>query len=169
VALMRALDAVSSSGREPWLRPDPPEGSLHPVAAHAGHVLLVDDDPHHRIPLLRALRRKGHAVLHAADGASGELLCRTSTHQLAALIACADMKRMDGFELALRVGRMRPEVRVLLMGRTSAAREDARRARERGYEVIEAPFTPEDLCARLTELLGAGADNETQPVAMTGQ
>ena len=141
----------------------PPEASRHPALRLVGKpvaapqrpfgVLLVDDNPHHRIALLRALRDQGHSVLHAADGASGETLCRASQLEIDALVACADMKRMCGFELARRVGRMRPEVRVLLMWHHFEAPEEAHRAYARGYAVIEEPFTPEELCCRLTGLL----------------
>jgi CheY-like chemotaxis protein len=117
-------------------------------------ILLVDDNVRHRILLLRALRDQGHSVLHAADGASGEALCRASRLKIDALVACADLKRMSGFELARRMVRLRPEVRVLLMCRHLAGPEEAHRACERGYAVIEEPFTPEELCRRLTGLLG---------------
>jgi CheY-like chemotaxis protein len=160
---MRAIHAGASTVSEPVLQPNPPEVSWHPALRLVGQpapdpqrsfgVLLVDDNPHHRISLLRALRNQGHSVLHAADGASGETLCRASQLEIDALVACADMKRMCGFELARRVGRMRPEVRVLLMWRHFEGPDEARRAYARGYAVIEEPFTPEELCRRLTGLL----------------
>jgi CheY-like chemotaxis protein len=148
----------------------PPEASRHPALRLVAQlapapqrpfgVLLVDDNSHHRIPLLRALRDQGHSVLHAADGASGETLCRASQLEIDALVACADMKRMCGCELARRVVRMRPEVRVLLMWRHFAGPEEAHRAYGRGYAVIEEPFTPEELCRRLTGLLGSSREDE---------
>ena len=160
---MRAMHARATTVSEPLLRANPPEAFRHPALRLVGQpvvapqrpfsVLLVDDNPHHRIPLLRALRDQGHSVLHAADGASGETLCRASRLEIDALVASADMKRMCGFWLARRVVRMRPEVRVLLMWRHFEGPEEAHRAYERGYAVIEEPFTPEELCRRLTGLL----------------
>jgi DNA-binding response OmpR family regulator len=149
---MRAIHPGASTVSEPLLRPNPPEVSRHPALERCSSVLLVDDNPHHRIPLLRD---QGHSVLHAADGASDETLFRTSQLEIDALVACADMKRMCGFELARRVGRMRREVRVLLMWRHFEGPEEAHRAYEHGYAVIEEPFTPEELCRRLTGLLGS--------------
>jgi DNA-binding response OmpR family regulator len=131
--------------------------------------LLVDDNPQHRIALLRALRDQGHSVLHAADGASGETLCRASQLEIDALVACADMKRMCGFELARRVGRMRPEVRVLLMWRHFEGPEEAHRAYARGYAVIEEPFTPEELCRRLTGLLASSRNEACAEPRLDGQ
>jgi DNA-binding response OmpR family regulator len=117
-------------------------------------VLLVDDQ-HHRAPLLRALRDQKHTVLYADDGASGENLFRTSQLEIDALVARADMNRMSGFELARRLRRVRPEIRVLLVCRHFAGPDEAHAARERGYPVIEEPFTPEDLCRRLAGLLAS--------------
>lgn len=152
---MQAIHPAASTASEPLLRPNPPEVSRHPALERGFTVLLVDDNHHHRIPLLRALREQGHNVLYAADGVSGDALCRTSQLDIDALVACADMKRMCGFELARRVGRMRPEVRVLLMWRHFEGPEEAHRAYEHGYAGIEEPFTPEQLCRRLTGLLAS--------------
>ena len=116
-------------------------------------VLLVDDNHYHRIPLVRALRDQEYDVLYAASGPRGEELSRTWHQEIDALVVCADMKRMGGFELARRLRRARPEIGVLMMCRHSASPEDARIALERGFAVIEEPFTPEDLCRRLTGVL----------------
>ena len=147
----------AEASRHPALQP-----VARPLSAlqHLCSVLLVDDDPHRWIPLVRALREQGHRVLHAADGPSGESLCRASRFEIDALIAPTDMKRMCGCELAGRVVRMRSDVRVLLMWRRSGANEAAHRAHGRGYAVIEEPFTPEELCLRLKGVLGS-ASNDT--------
>jgi DNA-binding response OmpR family regulator len=94
-------------------------------------------------------------VLHAADGVSGDALCQASQLEIDALVACADMRRMCGPELAHRVRRKRPEVRVLLMRHHCEGPVDERRDYERGYAGIEEPFTPEQLCGRLAGLLAS--------------
>ena len=152
---MLAIHAGASTVSEPLFRGNPPKVFRHPALRRGFTVLLVDDNHDHRIPLLRALRDQKHTVLYAADGASGENLFQTSQLEIDALVACADMKRMCGFELARRVARMRPEVRVLLMWRHFEGPEEAQRAYEHGYAGIEEPFTPEQLCRRLTGLLAA--------------
>jgi two-component system OmpR family response regulator len=152
---MRAIQADASTVGEPVLRPNPPEVSQSAALDRGFRVLLVDDDPRRRVRLLRALRDQGHSVLHAADGPSGEILCRASPLEINALVARADMKRMCGFELARRVGRVRREIRTLLMWRDFDGSDEAHRAFERGYAVIEEPFTPEELCRRLADLLAS--------------
>jgi DNA-binding response OmpR family regulator len=164
--MMRAIHAGASAAGEPALQPRPPRDLSRVPALHLAvppkaapqrpfSVLLVDDSSHHRTPLLRALRDQKHAVLYAADGASGENLFQTSQLEIDALVACADMNRMCGFELARRLRRARPEIRVLLMCRHFPGPDEARSAHERGYPVIEEPFTPEELCRRLTGLLAS--------------
>lgn len=112
-------------------------------------VLLVDDNHHHRIPLVRALRDQQHNVLYAASGDRGAELFRTSLREIDALVACSEMKRLDGFDLARRVRLASPEIGVLLMCRRFASPEEIHSALEHGYTLIEEPFTPEQLCRRL--------------------
>jgi CheY-like chemotaxis protein len=121
-------------------------------------VLLIDDNHYHRIPLLRALRADKYNVLYAADGARGEDLFRTSLLEIDALIVCADMRRMSGFELARRVRSTHPGIAVLLMCRSFTSPEQA----DRGFPVIEEPFTPEALTRRLAEVL-AGSLSTDRP------
>ncbi len=123
-------------------------------------VLLVDDNHHHRIPLLRALRAERYDVLYAADGARGEDLFQTSLREIDALIACAEMRRMSGFELARRVRSARPEIAVLLMCRSFTSPEHADRPFEHGFPVIDEPFTPEQLTRRLAEVLAASRSKD---------
>ena len=163
---MRAIHAGAAAACEPVLQPRPPLDVSRlpalrlavpptPAPQRPFGVLLVDDNSHHRTPLLRALRDQKHTVLYATDGASGENLFQTSQLEIDALVACADMNRMGGFELARRLRRARPEIRVLLMCRHFAGLDEARGAHGRGYPVIEEPFTPEELCRRLTGLLAS--------------
>ena len=129
--------------------PEPPTETLRRPFT----VLLVDDNHHHRIPLVRALRNQKHNVLYAAAGDRGEELFRTSLREIDALVACSEMKRMGGFELARRVRLASPEIGVLLMCTHFASPEEVHRALEHGYALIEEPFTPEQLCRRLMSVL----------------
>ena len=141
---MRAIHAGAAAACEPVLQPRPPLDvsrlpalrlAVPPRAApqRPFGVLLVDGSSRHRTPLL----------------------FQTSQLEIDALVACADMNRMGGFELARRLRRARPDIRVLLMCRHFAGLDEARGAHGRGYPVIEEPFTPEELCRRLTSLLAS--------------
>ena len=162
---MQAIDAGASTLSEPMLQPRSPEAFWQTALPDAEPraktlrrpltVLLVDDNHHHRIPLVRALRDQKHNVLYAAAGDRGEDLFRTSLSEIDALVACTDMRRMGGFELARRVRRASPEIGVLLMCTRLASPEVAPRALEQGYALIEEPFTPEELCRRLIGVLAS--------------
>ena len=164
-AMMRTTHASASMLSEPVLQPSTPQAFWQPglplpeplaeTLRPPFTVLLVDDNHHHRIPLVRALRSEKHNVLYAAAGDRGEDLFRTSLREIDALVACSEMRRMGGFELARRVRRASPEIAVLLMSTHSASPEDAHRALEHGYALIEEPFTPEQLCRRLMSVLAS--------------
>jgi CheY-like chemotaxis protein len=167
-----AIDGGAATGSEPAIQSSIPEAFRHlplrlrlvePPATDAPRpltVLLVDDNHHHRIPLLRALRAETYNVLYAADGARGEDLFRTSLREIDALIACGEMRRMSGFELARSVRSARPEIAVLLMGRPLTSPERADSPFERGFPVIEEPFAPEQLTRRLAEVLAASRSKD---------
>lgn len=173
--MMRVRQAGASAAGEAVLQPRlPPNACRLPDLRVASpqspfHVLLVDDNQHHGTPILRALRAHKHIVLYAADGASGENLFRASQLEIDALVTCADMNRMSGFELARRLRRVRPEIRVLLMCRHFAGPDSADDARERGYPVIEEPFTPDELCRRLTGLLASPRDDSGSRMELDGK
>ena len=168
------MRCVSSTGRastlsEPAIQSSTPEAFrelplrlVEPLVTDATRpltVLLVDDNHHHRIPLLRALRAERYNVLYAADGARGEDLFRTSLREIDALIACAEMRRMSGFELARRVRSARPEIAVLLMCRSFTSPEHADRPRA-WLSGDREPFTPEQLTRRLAEVLAASRSKD---------
>ena len=164
-AMMRVIDGGASTLSEPPIQSSTPVAFLRlplrlvePPMVDARRpltVLLIDDNHHHRIPLLRALCAERYDVLYAADGARGEDLSWTSPREIDALIACAEMRWMSGFDLARRVRSARPEIAVLLMCRssTSPGPEHADRSFEHDFAVLEEPFTPEQLTRRLAEVL----------------
>ena len=169
--MMRAIDVGAATLGEPAIPSSTLESfrpvSLQIVAPPVTHaprrltVLLIDDNHHHRIPILRALRAERYDVLYAADGARGEELFRASLREIDALIACAAMRRMSGFELARRVRSARPEIAVLLMCESQASPGRAGNPFEPpGFPVIEEPFTPEQLTRRLAEVLSASGDSD---------
>jgi DNA-binding response OmpR family regulator len=167
---MRVIDGGAATLSEPAVQSSIPEAfrqlPLRPVepavtdALRPLTLLLVDDNHHHRIPLLKALRAERYDVLYAADGARGEDLSQTSLREIDALIVCAEMRRMSGFELARRVRSARPEISVLLMCRSFTSPEHADSSFERGFPVIEEPFTPEQLTRRLAEVIAASRSTD---------
>jgi PAS domain S-box-containing protein len=146
VELPRALHA----------RAEPPPA---PVAAQAGaplRVLVVDDEPTVRKPLVRYLRRRGHHVDEASDGA--EALHCIEAEPYDVTICDLRMPGLNGEELLarLRAAGEGAERRLVFMTGDDASPVVARFLADAGIPVIGKPF---DLttAATLLESHAAGA------------
>jgi len=76
-------------------------------------ILLVDDDATYRDLLARALERRGHAVLTAADFAAALAIVENAAFDAAVL----DLKleNSSGLDLIAPLKRIQPELRILLL------------------------------------------------------
>ena len=150
------LSVVVGNRAQSW---DPAgTGHLEPVAprdfASSAIVVVADDNHPHQIPLIRALRATGRDVLHAADAGACERLVQHSPRDVVALVCCAEMKEISGFELARRVIQSHADVRVLLIfeGRSDPRERD--RASSFGYAHILRSANHREICSRLADLIG---------------
>lgn len=76
-------------------------------------VLVVDDLPEVRVPVVIILKRLGFSVRHVADGFSALLEMRAQRPEI--LIADLQMPGMSGFELLSVVRRLHAETMVIAM------------------------------------------------------
>lgn len=77
-------------------------------------VLVVDDEQNIRTVLRMGLERAGYSVLEAVDGAQALELLALPGHQVSIVISDVMMPGVDGLELVERLGRMHPEIPVVL-------------------------------------------------------
>jgi DNA-binding NtrC family response regulator len=117
-------------------------------------ILIVDDDEfllrYVRLVLLRA----GYDVLTAQNGEEGWKLMSDQKHQIQLLLSDIVMTgSFDGFELAERTRKLRPDLPVLLM--TGALPNDCPRAEvfARQGTLLRKPFYPDQLLAFVRENL----------------
>jgi CheY-like chemotaxis protein len=83
------------------------------------------------------------------------------------------MKGMNGAELARRLTRQRPDLRVLLMRHpidrpALEGAEPANTVEKPGGALIEDPFTPAELCDRVADVLastGSGSEKVVHAIA----
>ena len=118
-------------------------------------VLLVDDDDAVRRSLRRLLRGRRIDVTEAASGAEAlELL--SGGKVVGAMVTDIRMPGMSGVELAERAEALHPGLRVLFISGhvTPGLVEQLDR---HGGRLLEKPFDPEVLVARVEELLGPAA------------
>ena len=124
-------------------------------------ILLVEDEEGVRRFVRSLLEKQGYTVLEAADIEAAHEIARTAA-PIHLLLTDVIMPRMNGPELAERITRMRPGLKVLFM---SGYTDRTIRLQDRlGDEstFIQKPFTPSALAQKVRELLGAQAEDQQQ-------
>ncbi len=137
-----------------------PAPARHSAEVHAGHetVLVVEDDPAVRPVVVEQLRQFGYTVLEAACAEEAER--RLAEHPGASvdlLLSDVVMPRVGGRELAERLRRRLPRLRVLLV---SGYAEDAAlstQAAADGMAFLGKPFNRQALGRKIRELLDTPA------------
>lgn len=117
-------------------------------------ILLVEDEATVRLVLERSLSRKGYRVVEAANGREAlDLLSAGESVDL--MITDVVMPDIGGFELAGRVARQHPAVKVMFMsGYTqSDGGIDGQRLLEPGTHFLRKPFSTELLAQKVREIL----------------
>ena len=139
------MDTARRQIADPALDPSP--------ATQLGTVLVVDDHEGVRLVVDQILSDEGYIVL-PADCADAALdLCREHGDDIDLLLTDLTMPRMVGTELARIVAAHIDGVRVLYMsGDSSAVLSPAEREYTRDY-LLQKPFEPDDLLAKVHELL----------------
>ncbi|MDO5371174.1 response regulator transcription factor [Paracoccus sp. (in: a-proteobacteria)] len=117
-------------------------------------VLIADDEPNIVISLEFMLKREGHRVLVARDGAQALDLIRAERPALVLLDAM--MPGMSGFEVceAVRADPQIAATRILMLTAKARAPDMARGIGAGADAYVPKPFSTRDLIARVRELLG---------------
>lgn len=119
----------------------------------SGTVLLVEDSDVVRDVVAKMLEGGGLTVLRASGGEEALALARREDAPIDLLLTDIAMPSMNGVELADRLERERPEVRILFM--TGYAEEAVVNEGILGKrrECIGKPFTPEQITKRVRKIL----------------
>jgi PAS domain S-box-containing protein len=117
-----------------------------------GSILLVEDDELVREMVSEVLEADGHSV-RAEASPDDALLAARSTGAIDLLLTDVVMPGMTGVELANRLRRTHPRLRVLFMSGYTDAHLEARGQPESGFDLIRKPFSTPALTARVAEIL----------------
>jgi two-component system, cell cycle sensor histidine kinase and response regulator CckA len=121
-------------------------------------ILLVDDEPQVVTLVREMLLREGYQVLGAGDGEEALQIAADASQRIDLLLTDIVMPQLNGRELADRLKRLRPGVRVLYM---SGFMKDAilkyYGISITGIPFVQKPFTRDMLARKVREVLDAPA------------
>jgi len=128
-----------------------------PIAGKAGTVLLAEDQTSIRETVRECLEVNGYKVLEAENGEEALDIAKLYSGTIDVLVTDIIMPRVRGLELAERIGQLRPAVRVVFMsGYSEEALVEGGLLAEANVTLIQKPFDPEVLVARMRQLREAG-------------
>lgn len=133
-------------------------GRVKPVGG-TETVLLVEDEPLVRDLAQRSLRNSGYQVLVAANGVQALEVARAHEGVIDLLLTDVVMPEMGGRELAQRLMDTRPGLRVLCMSGYTESPAGAPGMIDGSLPVLQKPFTPSGLAARVRAVLDQPAQS----------
>nr|BFE74765.1 PAS domain-containing sensor histidine kinase [Actinoplanes digitatis] len=139
---------------DPATQIDAPAPARPPVA-HGQHVLVVEDQDGVRDLVVRILREHGYAVTAASDGSSA--LQEIEHKRFDLLLTDVIMPTMPGPTLAKLLQQSQPQLPVLFMSGYTEGLLGAEHGIDHDTELIQKPFTADELLDRIHDLLTAAA------------
>jgi signal transduction histidine kinase/ActR/RegA family two-component response regulator len=134
-----------------------PAGSLAEAPKGGAEVvLLVEDEDKVRKLARTILQHRGYVVLEARDGREGLSVSAAHQGKIDLLLSDVVMPEIGGWELAERILKMRPDVKVLLM---SGHTQDVvlKEGVKAGTAFLQKPFAPADMARKVREVLDSPA------------
>ena len=120
-------------------------------------ILLVEDNATFRVAISEILRGLGYRVLVAGDADAALELAGACEGPIELLLCDVVMPKTSGPEIAARITASRPGTRVLFMSGYSSEALGNRGTLNPGTQILEKPFTHDDLARRLEKVLGSTA------------
>ena len=120
-------------------------------------VLVVEDQAEVRDYAVAALKAYGYRVIQAENAGAALLLCERERGRIHLVLTDVVMPNMSGRELADRLEKMRPGIKVLFMSGYTDDVIAHHGVLEEGAEFIQKPFSPEELAGKVRAVLGPPA------------
>lgn len=121
-------------------------------------ILVVDDEPSVREFVERALRHYGYDVTSAADG-NAAIAALSDGTVFDMLLTDIVMPDLDGVALALKVANDWPDTKIVMMSGYTQQRQRAHNLEELVEAIISKPFSIEDLCEQIDDVLSGKSKN----------
>jgi CheY-like chemotaxis protein len=121
--------------------------------------LIVEDEPGVRALARDTLQRRGYSVLEARHGIEALVIGDQHPGTIHLLMADVVMPQMNGREVAERLLRVRPKVKVLYVSGYTENAIVHHGVLAPGTNFLQKPFTPDDLSEKVREVLDSQAEN----------
>jgi two-component system cell cycle sensor histidine kinase/response regulator CckA len=118
-------------------------------------ILLVEDEDPVRKVAVDVLAREGYRVLEARNAGEALLLCERHPDRIHLLVSDVVMPQMSGPEVAQRIARERPGIKVICMSGYTDEKVFRHGILEAGFAFLPKPLTPDALLAKVREVLDA--------------
>jgi CheY-like chemotaxis protein len=145
VYLPRTEDAAADAGMPEAL----------PAVRGKETVLVVKDQAEVRKYAAAALEAYGYRVIQAESAAEALLVCEREADRIDLVLTDVVMPNLSGRELAHRLEKRWPEIKVLFMSGYTGDAIMHHGAPKEGTEYIPKPFGPDQLAIKVREVLGA--------------
>jgi PAS domain S-box-containing protein len=126
-----------------------------PDAAGGETLLLVEDQDEVREFAARVLQGRGYRVLLAAGGEAALALAGEFREPIHLLVTDVVLPGMSGYQIAGRLRESRPGIKVLYASGYPEAVIQQHRGLDVAVEVMRKPFAPDELAAKVREVLGS--------------
>jgi two-component system, cell cycle sensor histidine kinase and response regulator CckA len=114
-------------------------------------ILVVEDEAGLRLLMQRALQQRGYVVLNAANVAEALDIAESHAAAIDLLLTDVVMPGLSGPDLAQRVVRLHPAIKVLYVSGFANLAQGGSLSRKAA--LLPKPFTPQSLAARVRECL----------------
>lgn len=116
-------------------------------------LLVLEDQEDVRRLATALLSSRGYSILEAASGQDALEIAQHYPEPIHMLVTDVVLRGMNGREVANRLKAQRPELKVLYTSGYTQAAIAHRGVLERGVAFIPKPYTPDDLAAKVREVL----------------
>jgi DNA-binding response OmpR family regulator len=126
------------------------------MTAHAGKILLVEDEQSLLFAVSRMLEKTGYSVLQAADGDAAVELLRRNPENVALVLLDVTLPGLSSREVLQEVRRLQPGIAVILTSALSQNEVDGSFAGFHVRHFIRKPYRLNALMELLQQVLPAG-------------
>ena len=133
------------------------EGMPEAVPALGGKetVLVVEDQAQVRDYTVAVLKEYGYRVIQAENASEALLFCERERERVDLVLTDVVMPNVSGRELANRLEKLRPGIKVLFMSGYTDNAVMHHGVLEKSAEFIQKPFSPEELAGKVRAVLGS--------------